>query len=594
MLEGLPGAPTASEGPDERRPDFAPESWETWWGYHEASILRLRERVDALRTRTPSDEPAGPRIPEVLVAGRIIPALLAELARDPGAERTSAALTALARLGPRTLTGARWKTTVELLADYLAHRDRAVVESACLALGIVGDVAAVPVLVSILRDDAAAHARLARGSVSEATRTNAAYALGVALDALARPDVVRYAALELLAVLAADESSLDLRVAAVIALGECRATAEPAPDEVIDELLRRLTDVEEQEQLRAQAATSLGSLLADGDAGLRRETLVLLLEVLAEERTTGAPVRQGITLALGRLACMGEDATDTDARAALRRVAVDGDPPARGLALLALAEIGSRAVPQRGEESLFSTHARPREVEEFLRATLLASKARMRPWAALALGLHGHWLARRGLALEEASRGALARLAANERSAETASALALAAGLGGARGALGTLEERSAQERDPSYSALALGFLGHGTAGERLKAETGRADHSYLRLARVGTARALLGDAELVPDLVARLARAECDRAKIALCDTLGTLGDARAIEPLLAHLEDPFASDRRRAWAAFALGRLAEERELPWLTLYATRVNYLAAPPGLSSPFGGGLLELR
>lgn len=592
MLEGLPGVPTASEGPDERRPDFAPESWETWWGYHEASILRLRERVDALRTRTPSEESAGPRIPEVIVGRRIVPALLAELARNPGAERTGAALTALARLGPRTLRGA--ETTVELLVGYLAHRDRAVAESACLALGIVGDAAAVPVLVSLLRDDAAAQERLGRGKVPEATRTNAAYALGVALQALQRPDVVRYAALELMAVLALDESSLDLRVAAVVALGECRTQGQAAESEVVDELLRRLADVEEQEYLRAQAATSLGALLQNGDDALRREVLALLLDVLAQERTTSVLLQQGVTLALGRLGGMGAGATDGAARAELRALAEDGDTVARGFALLALAEIGSRPALELGGESPLPARGPAREVEGFLRAALLDSKARMRPWAALALGLHGHALARRGLALEEASRGALARLAGRERSAETAPALALATGLAGAHGAIETLGERSAEERDPSYSSLALGFLRHGPALEHLRAETKAVDHSYLRLARVATARALLGDVELVPELVAQLARAECDRAKIALCDTLGTVGDARAVEPLLAHLEDGFASDRRRAWAAFALGRLAEERELPWIALYSTRVNYLAAPPSLSSPYGGGLLELR
>ncbi|MEQ1895692.1 MAG: HEAT repeat domain-containing protein, partial [Planctomycetota bacterium] len=513
-------------GPDERRPDFAPESWETWWGYHEASILRLRERVDALRTRTPSEESAGPRIPEVIVGRRIVPALLAELARNPGAERTGAALTALARLGPRTLRGA--ETTVELLVGYLAHRDRAVAESACLALGIVGDAAAVPVLVSLLRDDAAAQERRGRGKVPEATRTNAAYALGVALQALQRPDVVRYAALELMAVLAVDESSLDLRVAAVVALGECRTQGQAAESEVVDELLRRLADVEEQEYLRAQAATSLGALLQDENDGLRREVLALLLDVLAQERTTSVLLQQGVTLALGRLGGMGAGATDGAARAALRALAEDGDTVARGFALLALAEIGSRPALELGGESPLSARGPAREVEGFLRAALLDSKARMRPWAALALGLHGHALARRGLALEEASRGALARLAGRERSAETASALALATGLAGAHGAIETLGERSAKERDPSYSSLALGFLRHGPALEHLRAETKAVDHSYLRLARVATARALLGDAELVPGLVAELARAECDRAKIALCDTLGTVGDAR------------------------------------------------------------------
>lgn len=586
------GTPTASEGPGERRPEFAPDSWETWWGHHEAALLNLRARVDALRVRTPSDE-VGPRIPEALVAGRIVPALLAELARDPGAERTLAALTALARLGPRTLPEPHG-TTTELLTRLLAHRDRAVVDSACLALGIVGDAAAVPVLGSLLRDDAAAHARLGRGRVPEALRTNAAYALGVALAALDRPDVARYAAHELLDVLADPASALDLRVAAVIALGECGSTEEPAPGELVDELLRRIEDREEREPVRAQAATSLGTLGAEATSALRGDVLACLLAVLGDERSCTASIEQGIVLALGRLADAGPGEHERAARRALRGIVQQGDRAARGFALVALAECGARASREPGERGLARLAESEREVEGYLRATLLESKGHLRAWAALALGLHGHALTQRGLALEEASRGALARLLARERSVEGASALALAAGLAGARGALAELEERAAKERDPSYSSLALGFLRQGSELARLRAETREVDHDYLRLARVATARALLGDAELVPDLVAQLATAGCDRARIALCDTLGTLGDARAIEPLIAQLEDGFAADRRRAWAAFALGRLAETRALPWITLYATRVNYLAAPPSLSSPFGGGLLELR
>lgn len=584
--------PTASETPGERPPEFAPDSWETWWGYHEAALLNLRARVDALRVRTPSDE-VGPRIPEALVAGRIVPALLSELGRDPGAERALAALTALARLGPRTLPEPHG-TTTELLTRQLGHRDRAVVDGACLALGIVGDVAAVPVLGSLLRDDEAARTRLGRGRVPDALRTHAAYALGVALATLDRADVARYAAHELAAVLAEPSGSLDLRVAAAVALGECGSSEEPAPAEFVDELLRRLLDEEEPEALRAQAATSLGALTRRAPAVLRAEVVAALLGLLEDARASTPAIRQGIVQALGRLVDSGDGEHERAVRRALREVVAEGDRAGRGFALVALAELGARPSREPGEKGLARLIASEREVETYLRTTLLESKGHLRAWAALALGLHGHALAERGLELQEASRGALARLLASERSAEGAAALSIAAGLAGARGALAELEQRSEEERDPSYSSLALGFLRHGEALARLRTEQRAVDHDPLRLARVATARALLGDAELVPDLVTALAAAGCERARIALCDTLGTLGDARAIEPLVSHLEDAQASDRRRAWAAFALGRLAEARPLPWITLYTTRVNYLAAPPSLSSPFGGGLLELR
>ena len=589
MLEGLPAAPTASEGPADSRPSFSPDSWETWWGHHEAAILRLRARFDALRVRTPAEVPAGPRIPEAIVAGRIVPALLAELARNPGAERTSSALIALARLGPRTLPGTRG-TTVRLLGEYLGHERRSVVESACLALGIVGDLEAVPQLVSLLRDDDPARARLGRGRVPEALRTSAAYALGVAVDALDHPDVARYAAYELLALWDRGEGSLDLRVALVIALGECSA-GQPL-SALTARLLACLRDDRQAEVVRSQAATSLGELHAEGPEEARLEVVSSLLEVLAAGRSTGASVRQGVVLALGRLVRAGDEPCDVAARVALCKAAETGDRSARAFALLALAECASRAPRMRGETAPLAEPSH--ELESFLRSMMLSSKGSLRAWAALALGVHGYELGRRNEALQEASRGALARLLGQERTAEGAAALSLAAGLGGASGALQALLERQERERDPGYAALALGLLHHAAALDALRAETGRADHDALRLARVGTARALLGDTELVADLVQRLTRAECDRACIALSDVLGTLGDARAVEPLIAQLEAGSSSDRRRAWAAFALGRLAERRELPWISLYALRVNYLAAPPSLSSPFGGGLLELR
>ena len=119
-------------------------------------------------------------------------------------------------------------------------------------------------------------------------------------------------------------------------------------------------------------------------------------------------------------------------------------------------------------------------------------------------------------------------------------------------------------------------------------------DHRPLRMNRIASALALLGDAELVPELLRILARCGCDRSSVTLAYTLGHTGDARVVGPLIAMLDDEAASDRKRAWASYALGLAADRRELPWVARYATQVDYLDAPPSLMSPYGGALLDQR
>jgi HEAT repeat protein len=71
-------------------------------------------------------------------------------------------------------------------------------------------------------------------------------------------------------------------------------------------------------------------------------------------------------------------------------------------------------------------------------------------------------------------------------------------------------------------------------------------------------------------------------------------VGDARAVEPILAILEDESVSDLVRGIAALAMGFIAEPVERPWNTVLALDVAYPASPATLFDPGGGGVLNIR
>jgi len=57
--------------------------------------------------------------------------------------------------------------------------------------------------------------------------------------------------------------------------------------------------------------------------------------------------------------------------------------------------------------------------------------------------------------------------------------------------------------------------------------------------------------------------------------------------------LTDEGGTDGSRAFAALALGLVADEDALPWNTFLSVNVNYLAAPPTLHDDQGKGVLNI-
>ena len=555
-------------------------TWRRYWLYHEDYFVNLRATVDANQTTTRQEGERSLRPSEGLIRERILPALHDELEPGAPADRKGAVLIALARIGE---IGDR---TFATLVAHLADDERAVAENASLGLGILGTPPCAPTLAELLHDSERGRELLGRSSVPDRQRALAAYGLGLCAARATISDVRRFVSFELERALEQDTTN-ELRSACTIALGLV-----PHADGSFEScgICRRLhqtySDPERPNALRAQGASALGMHLEATEDAVRNAASKAYLDELARRRLPIA-IRQSTVLALGLLADADGAETDRLVRRALIEATREGDRDARAFAILSLADIGSR----RGSEG--EAYEGTVEILAHLEASLATAKALERPWAALALGMLRRTLEVQSIDLPP-STGKLALLLEREKAPDTALVLGLAAGLSGTTCDTERLLELSTRKDLGSVAALGLGFLGTRTAIPVLRELLEEADHDPFRMKRMASALALAGDERLLSELIDILSRCECDLSNITLAYTLGHTGDSRAVAPLLAMLADDQASERKRSWAIYGLGVVADREALPWTARYAMRVNYLAAPPTLTSRSGTGLLEQR
>ncbi len=77
-----------------------------------------------------------------------------------------------------------------------------------------------------------------------------------------------------------------------------------------------------------------------------------------------------------------------------------------------------------------------------------------------------------------------------------------------------------------------------------------------------------------------------------AVASALGLVGDRRAITPLVEVMADESLSDLTRAFAAVALGGVADKEPLPWNAKLAAHANYRAAVETLTDG-ANGILDI-
>lgn len=597
---------------------FDPGSWKHWWHYRGPGYLNLRRRVRANVTLTGEDRSSvgGERAKQVeslapsseLVLEKVLPFLEAVLEEESRGDLLTAGLMALAKVAPRDPNGGTTRAAA-LFIPRLSHPNQEVAETAAVALGLLGDPDQIPILMSLVHDNASGRKLVGSTEVPYRTRAFAIYGLGRLALTLDDADTSRNIGQHLVALIEGQRfSTRDLKVAAILSLGLLPLPEEPGrptqelvklgAEHVVSrralcgyllEVLRpdRASAAMHSELVRAHAATSLAHQLRLGPDSLR----VLAIEEMTERISRFSKEPEGVkascAIALGHLMHAADEGADKDGRKALWKAVDKGEQSVPRFALIAL----GRSAGRPGPEGLSATSV----VRKRLIRVLEHGSTTVQPWAALALAVLADELETRNAEPDQAAAKKLLAKAKRCRRPQEIGAYALACGIANVPGTEDVLLPKLTYFSDweaQGYVAIGLGLVG---SRGSLKPVMELVEASRFRpelLWRTSVALALLGQKEVVPTLIKLLDKARGASSQAAIATALGWIGDRHSVEPLLAMAGNPKLTEGARAYGVVALGLICDERLLPWTYDISAWVDYLGTTPTLVGN-GTGLLDM-
>ncbi|MFY9345743.1 MAG: HEAT repeat domain-containing protein [Planctomycetota bacterium] len=582
------GTPNTGAGPS--IPDEA--SWQVWWELNKDPFVQ--QRSGPRGPTTGSDDfylgqrRAEPWVDTLLATDvdlrdRIVPALVALMEAETNRDIQTACLMALGKLGG-TVPGVDLD---RLIGKRIARDDQEVRETAALALGVAGRPTALPMLLSLLRNDADGKRLCQKEDVGDRTRAFAAYGLGLLIRRDSDAGHKQEAHDTLWALLNDRElQHRDLRTAVVSALGllcdPARGSHKRLAWQTVDELLawyqRDLGRGDEA--IQAHAPVAIARLLGRGASTTHRRCKDHFAAVLTADNKRSNPILQSAALALGMLGLPTESEPDDAAVSKALQVYWEKghDRLARAFAIAALGRIGGAAnrawllaAYQRGNRSL------------------------ERPWAALSLGL---------IAAASAANGEVdttfAHLLMDDlpeaRKPDGMSALAVALGLTGHQPAATTmtkaLRENEHDEMLAGYLCIGLALTGDSAAVPTLTSVLERSQRRPFLLLQSAVGLGRLGDRAANDRLLAMLQKSESVAVLSALANAIGQIGDRRAIDPLIAMTKDQELTKLARAFVAAALGGVGDRSTVPWNLPFSRDCNY-GAPVDTLSNGSTGVLDI-
>ena len=589
---------------------FDPADWDVWWHYNRGAYIDLegdlaRGVVGAANTPlSPGDSPAnssarrpGQRragISESLVARSLHPSLVAEFAKQQSFVHEHALMMALARLGP--VEGGT--DLVPLFTRRLFTGNAWVREGAVVALGVLGTGDAAIALSELVQDTTNGRAYVAKRSVPTRLRSLAAESLGLCAARCSDVGPLQLAIHHLEPILVDRKADTDLRVASAVGLAIAAKplVARPLEDQVdFDGLtvsvLELFTERRLDHALEAQLPIVLGRCAQHVTPVRREQTAFELVRLLDPKSRTRTETRRAATVALGSVGDSDEDTLDRRIRRTLMLALDDRDRGVRSLAPIALGQVGSRAGTGAG-------HARAGvgDATGMLMDALRTSKALDQPWIGLGMGVLGNRLREDHLAVDPHAQTEITNLVGKVKVIERTGTVALAAGLVRAPESAAVIRYRYGKMHAFGWRGrmtTALGMLGDASFLKEMRVGTkeGHHDPEWMEGAAIG--RALLGDETVVPDLLVTYDSCHCTTSRYATTRALAWVGDVRAVGTLLEVALDPDLAAWDRAYAAEALGWIADRDPRPWKSWLTSDLVHPATPVTLTDPTGGtGLFE--
>lgn len=558
------------------------ESWTYWWSFNKERFLKLHEKIGAPSGPT-TDGGESTNNPKAVgnlhptkeqLTNEVAPALLTILDKETDAQILAAAMIAAAKIGVRE------KEVFERLRKLLSHSNSIVTENAALSLGILAYGDATALLVSLFEDSTRGRELCNQSKeVPWRIRTIAAISLGLAATGTKNPhhrQTIQSALLKTFVDTNKKQAHDDVGVAAVLALGMV-----PDPDGIGVAALEKYfnTNFEKEEIICGHIPPAIAKILQNAAATERERYARALLPLTGANSEKGPPryVRCGRAIAFGMLTT-ARDSFAADITKELRaniEEQLSKYPESVYLSIISLGEIAG-------------TGPAGSEIEKFLaaRASMEGGRVMTRAWSAIALGVE------RFLQIESGhdaiQRDPIPELLLSKmlelRDPEQRAAFGVALGLCGAKQAgpalLRCIDDVKVDDFR-GYFALAVGMIDgreHIPTIQKIVKDSTRKPGLFQQSA-IGLG--LMGDKSVVPLLVNILSdgRAQTFIIQSAVADSLGYVGDYRAVAPLVELLYDvkKEKTSLGRTFAAVALGLVGDKDAQPWNTKISQQLNYFA-----------------
>ena len=602
-----PGAPTTGGG-GYRPPSDDLTRWDFWWEFNKDPYIRLRDAVLAGPGNTTGgdddfymgstlrpDDRSSLRPSSQQILGEILPALKKAIDSTDQRDINSSCMVAMAKIGVDHPDF----TLRSVFIPRLKTRIQEVRETAALSLGIaaIAGEDEMALLVGLAQDKERGRDAYG-GEVDDRTRSFATYGLG--LVAHKTTDLaIKRKAFEAMRTMIDDEkiTNRNLKVAAINGMSILNiATTTEAEAALLDEVLKSLEGYygkslgAGENLIQAHVPTAIAKLITRDhkDADRYKAMFAEDLQGKGKIKRSGNEISESCALALGKLARPYQDSDDKAnpdnrySKLLLEAWQKHKDIQTKNFAMISLGMIGGDL-----------------NKAAILKEFDAGSKNQEKPWCALALGVYSHWKhldGAGGTADPFISQTLFDEL---KKGNEPSLVGALAIGLGLSKSTIAAEEMRKrmrdniGKEEMAGYLALGLALMDDRGSIESIRGVVKDSMRRFTLLQQAAIALGKLGDKRVAEDLQKLMVEGEPNLAKLsAIARAIGFIGDSRTVASLKRMLFDDKLQELSRAFAAVALGGVADKEPLPWNSKIGVGNNYRAAVETLTDQ-STGILDI-